>query len=549
MTQLNLSTEKEFSGLDENSQLAPTIQDFIKKGFFPKELVPAFTTESLAQNLDRVKQILESKQSPTTSKCFYYSFPKVKHLRRNLGIPNPSSQIKLSQILVNNWAEIEKTISSCDLSISAPLTNSINRAVSPPPVQLSNERAIQAAGSRYRLYTDISRYYSTIYTHSIPWAIHGKSQCKDNLKLKRNQRHTLYGDLIDECVRNTQDKQSIGIPIGPDSSFVIAEIIGSIMDKMLCERLEYKPRGFRFIDDYYLYFDTFSEAEQALSQLHKILKEFELETNPSKTSIVELPEPLESAWVSEIRRYSISSDLREQNTEIISFFNQVFEYSKLFADEQVIKYSLSRIRNESIPISPKNWSLFESLILQSIIAEPSALETGTEILYSYYEKGNYQLDKSRIGDTITALIVNASKLSHSHELAWALWLSKTLQIPIKEEAARKISEIEDSVVAIVALDLHEQGLIPKGLDLTRWKSLMTIDELYSTNWLLAYEANIKGWLPSLGKSDHVNKDAFFGTLKANNVSFYDSTRQVNSVDDAQTEYDNDDETEAYYWMY
>ncbi|MBD1930472.1 MULTISPECIES: RNA-directed DNA polymerase [Cyanophyceae] len=548
MTQLNPSTEKDFLELEENSQPAPTIQDFIKKGFFPKELVPAFTTESLAQNLPSFKEILGSKNN-LASKCFYYSFPKVKHLRRNLGIPNPFHQINLSQTLIDNWIEIQKTISICDLSISAPLTNSINRAVSPPPVQLSNERAIQAAGSRYRLYTDISRYYSTIYTHSIPWAIHGKAQCKANLKLKKNQRTTFYGDLIDECVRNTQDKQSIGIPIGPDSSFVIAEIIGTIMDKMLCDRLGDKPRGFRFIDDYYLYFDTFSDAEQALYQLHKILKEFELETNSSKTSIIELPEPLESAWVSEIRRYNISPDGKEQNTEIISFFSKVFEYSKLFTDEQVIKYSLSRIRNQKNPISPDNWSLFESLILQSIIAEPSALETGTEILVSYYENDNFELDKSRIADTITSLIINDSKLSHSHELAWALWLSKTLKIAIKEEAAQKISEIEDSVVALVTLDLREQGLIPRGLDLTRWESLMTTDELYSTNWLLAYEANIKGWLPSQGKSDHVDKDAFFKSLKSHNVSFYDSIQQANLVDDDQTGYDNDDETEAYYWMY
>lgn len=554
MAQLNPSTEKEFSGQDEEFELTATTQDFIGKGFFPKELVPTFTTENLAQNLHHVKDYLENSQYPA-SKCCSYTFPKVKHLRRNLGIPNPVHQIKFCQVLVDNWSEIKKVISSCNLSISAPSSNSTTRAVSPHPVQLNNERAIQAAGSRYRLYTDISRYYSTIYTHSIPWAIHGKANCKANIKLKRNKRDSLYGDLIDECVRNTQDKQSIGIPIGPDSSFVIAEIVGTAMDKMLCDHLGYTPRGFRFIDDYYLYFDTFSEAEQALSQLHKILKEFELEVNPNKTSIIELPEPLESSWISEIRRYSISSNRREQNTEIISFFSKVFEYSKLFPDEQVIKYSLSRIRNENIYISAENWSIFESLILQSILAEPSALETGTEILLGYFERDSYELNKSKIADAVTSLIVNASKLSHSHELAWALWLSKTLEIPIKQEAAKKISEIEDSVVALVTLDLWDKGLIPSGLDLSRWKSLMTTDELYSTNWLLAYEANIKGWLPSQGKSAHVDEDAFFGTLKTHNVSFYDSTRQVNPVnirefaDGEESEYDNNAQPEAYYFWY
>jgi hypothetical protein len=116
------------------------------------------------------------------------------------------------------------------------------------------------------------------------------------------------------------------------------------------------------------------------------------------------------------------------------------------------------------------------------------------------------------------------------------------------------SEIEDSVVALVALDLREQGLISSGLDLTRWQSLMTTDDLYSDNWLLAYEAKLKGWLSSHDKNNHVDEDDFFGTLKDNNVSFYDSTRQVTPVDvnefgdDDVSEYDNND-TNPYYFLY
>jgi len=538
---------------DKEVDSTPTLENFIAKGFFPKELVPAFTTENLSLNLHKVIRNAENPHRKD-SKCCHYSFPKIKHHRRTLGIPNPIHQIKLCQNLISNWSDIKRLLSSCDLSKSIPSIGSQKRAVSSPLVQLPNERAIQSASSRYRLYADISRYYSTIYTHSISWAIHGKSQAKANFKIKKSEKVNLYGDSIDECVRNTQDRQSIGIPIGPDSSFVIAEIIGTAMDNMLGELLGYQPTGFRFIDDYYLYFDTFSEAEQALSQLHKILKEFELEINPAKTSIIELPEPLESAWISHIRRCDISPTWREQKTEIISFFSQVFEYSKLFSDEQVIKYSLSKIRNENLYINPENWSLFESLILQSIMAEPSALEVGVKILLGYSKIDDYKLNKEKIDDTITSIILHHSKLNHSHEIAWALWLSKTLEISVKEEAANKISDIEDSIVALIALDLREQGLISSGLDLTRWQSLMTTDDLYSDNWLLAYEAKIKGWLPSQDRDDHINEDEFFGKLKRNNVSFYDSTKQVTPVDvsefrDDDVSEDDTNDTGAYYFWY
>ena len=86
-----------------------------------------------------------------------------------------------------------------------------------------------------------------IYTHSIPWAIHGKSTAKANLG------HALYGNLIDACVRNSQDQQTLGIPIGPRSSDLIAETIGAALDRELQERLG-SLRGTRYIDDFHLYF-------------------------------------------------------------------------------------------------------------------------------------------------------------------------------------------------------------------------------------------------------------------------------------------------------
>jgi len=51
---------------------------------------------------------------------------------------------------------------------------------------------------------------------------------------------------------------------------------------------------------------------------------------------------------------------------------------------------------------------------------------------------------------------------------------------------------------------------------------MTGDALYEKYWLLAYEANVKKWLPSRGGTDHVDNDVNFGFLKRNKVSFYDS---------------------------
>ena len=52
---------------------------------------------------------------------------------------------------------------------------------------------------------------------------------------------------------------------------------------------------------------------------------------------------------------------------------------------------------------------------------------------------------------------------------------------------------------------------------------MNGDALYEKHWLLAYEANVKGWLPNGGGTDYVANDVNFKFLKQNNVVFYDSS--------------------------
>jgi hypothetical protein len=558
---------------ETHSSLIQT-EDFIRSGFFPKELVPAFTTEGLANNLDKVNDIVQvtSQKPKLHSKCSYYSFPKSKYSRRNLAIPNPLHQIILCNTLSDNWATLRESIETsplykpllfgCDTSNqslsetepypcteSSPIPDlSIERAVSANYKDLLDWRVIRSSGYSYCLHADISRFYSTIYTHSIPWAIHGKPASKNN------RSESLIGNKIDRCVRNTQDQQTKGIPIGTDSSLIIAEIIGSAMDKRLNESLNFNFSGFRYMDDYYLYFNSLSEAELALSQLHKILHYFELETNYEKTFIVELPESIEPIWVSEMRRYPINNQNKtEQRNDIITYFSKLFEYSKIFTDDFVIKYGLTKISKTKI--KAENWDIYEAFILQSILFAPNALVVATKILLTYSIL-EYNLNIERISLTINSLILRHSILNHSHEVSWALWLSKTLNIPIEENTVKAISELEDSVVALVALDLYQNcGLITDTVEFEKWKSIVTPNHdktnLRSENWLLCYEASIKGFFPDVDQSPYITDSEFFSTLKNNNITFYENNNQVQNLviymnDDANNE--GDDDTTSNSWM-
>lgn len=490
-----------------------TLYDLIKKGYFPEELEPIFSTETLADSLNTIMPIINNIPDNKTAIACRHSIPRVKHLRRTLNIPNPLLQIRLSKAIVDNWIDIKRHLSNSDSSLTKPVVKpNSKRAVarlqdySYIPVQQSKD----STSSRFVLKTDVSRYYPTIYTHSIPWAIHTKDVAKINRK------DSLYGNLIDRRVRNSMDGQTIGIPIGPDTSLIIAEIITTAIDMALRNKIG-EIKGFRYMDDYFLYFGTKTEAEHALSLLQSIMKNFELELNPNKTFIEELPDILEFKWASELRNYNIRESAKGQHTDLIGYFSKAFEYTKMYPNDRVLKYALKRIEN--LEIQNDNWSLFESLILNSVIAEPSVLPVTASILYRKQAEGHI-LNKPHISDTISEIIIYSMKFNYDNEVAWGLWLSKLLDIKIKETVAREISYSEDNIVALAALDLFNNNLIPIGLDISKWKTLMKSSELYTDNWLLAYEANVKGWLPSLSGRDFVSSDPFFGVLKANSVEFY-----------------------------
>src|SRR5262249_1499355 len=141
------------------------------------------------------------------SRCVTHSVPKRKHLRRSLAIPNPLHQCILSDEIASNWPALSAFCARSPLSLSLPKP-SADRAL-----EATNDlnkqplfRAQRSVGSRYLLKTDIARFYPSIYTHSVPWALHNKTAARSDKKFK------LLGNRLDLWLRETQDKQTGGIP-------------------------------------------------------------------------------------------------------------------------------------------------------------------------------------------------------------------------------------------------------------------------------------------------------------------------------------------------
>jgi hypothetical protein len=89
----------------------------------------------------------------------------------------------MAALIADEWVAIRSFLRKSSVSEFKPVFDlEGGRTFFGLDFRLIERRTIELL-SRYRscLKTDISRYYHTIYTHSIPWALYGKAHCKANL--------------------------------------------------------------------------------------------------------------------------------------------------------------------------------------------------------------------------------------------------------------------------------------------------------------------------------------------------------------------------------
>jgi hypothetical protein len=390
-----------------------TLQGFLSKGYFAKELPPPFESDTFGNLISSALALPAEFNSnhERTSRAINHNYLKVGALRRQLTIPNPLHYYRLCKELVANWSDIQALTSISSISLTTPIPSTV-RGVEPKSSlaeRIVNQARIRA-NSRFILKTDITRFYPSVYSHSIPWAIHTKTVAK------ADRSRALWGNVVDEAVRNMIDGQTVGLPIGPDSSLVIAEILLSKVDSNL-QAKGYR-NGIRFIDDYEFAVDSLQQGEDLLTSLQQEIRLYELDLNQAKTSFDDLPQILESPWVSELRTFQFDSTATSEKYKLIEYIDKTFELSKAFPQDGVIKYAIARLKNETF-VSP-NWSLLENLLLQCAIAEPGSLR----YVLSYvkkYESLSYPLELAKIEDCLNKIIQKHIVLVHSSEVAWALW--------------------------------------------------------------------------------------------------------------------------------
>ncbi len=490
-----------------------TAWDLLSRGYFPKELPPTFSTEAFASRvLYAIGGMPVFLSNYREAELCPHSVGRIGGFRRTLSIPNPIPYLQLCLLIGRNWSRISGRIRQSPLSISYPVVNQ-ERAVVPGEKDLSRERVRIRRSANYVAVADISRFYHSIYTHTIEWALHGKAKAKQR---RGKAGRGLLGRRLDDWVRACQAGQSVGLPVGPDTSLILAELVGASLDEQLLRR---KPTlaGIRFIDDFEFGCDTASQGAMIIGRLQDCLAKLELGLNHGKTRVDPLPTHLDEEWKRQVQFLDIVARSDSNGDQLIWFFDGVIDIAKQHPTKGVIGYALSRMR--TMDVSPGNWDLFQDLLLQLSTADPGAFPIALSKLAHVHKLGE-AVDRLKLSKFANAQMGMHANLGHANEVAWLLWAALVFELRLSRASAKAVSRMTDAVVVLLALHAASNAIFESPLDTVRWRSMLRRESLFKSQWLLAYECGVKGWLKS-PKNKYLRGEPGFAWLADIGVEFYD----------------------------
>ena len=196
----------------------------------------------------------------------------------------------------NNWKLIKKrfgeirakSIVEC---MSLPIVSETDKSDKAEQIlnwweQIEQKSLVLSLDYNYVYHTDITDCYGSIYTHSIPWALHSKKVSKAKRKDKDFNKKYI-GGMIDFHIQNMSNGQTNGIPQGSVLMDFIAEIVLSYADECLSMRLKHINKKdlyiLRYRDDYRIFVKSPQVADEVIKILTEVLMDFGLRLHSGKT--------------------------------------------------------------------------------------------------------------------------------------------------------------------------------------------------------------------------------------------------------------------------
>lgn len=424
---------------------------FLNKGYFPESYVlpPSFKVSDFSlKKVPYNKDIL----SPKRRKIINISYPKTMLTSRTFGVFHPWNYHDIILNIYDNWSllvdhlfneEIKIYSYSLPIPINAKNKGSLSLLRSGRMIYEWIEMAekdliVDASSYNFIARTDITNFYSSIYTHSIGWALHGREEAF------KDKECNLVGNKIDRLIQYSNDARTNGIPVGPALSDLIAEIILAGVDRKISNELKGKVDflAVRFKDDYRILCRTEDDARAVLKTISNELSANNLAINESKTSILKLPDGLYRKHDREyfhysLRRYKkikfkvfehtllIALDIHRANqgTSILEKF-----ISELFTKKMELKVIFSVSPSQREKQIKKMISLLFLMKRESEKVLCHVLSVSEQLYVAYHKE--YPKLKEYLKSTIQSEIISASLKGSVFETVWLVFFSRYIGLGI-----------------------------------------------------------------------------------------------------------------------
>jgi len=273
---------------------------FLKgSSYFNSDIPPYISFEPILAEVAKVLGVDSfngfKSSNPNDLSGVNYSFLTNKDGRfawRPLELIHPAIYVSLVNLMcdTDNWTALQKRFSEFEEGrtvecYSVPVIADDNQKDVAAQIRswwanIEQRSLIYSLEFSHVLQTDVVNCYGSLYTHSIPWAIHGVKESKE-----KNGKDSLLGNKIDAYVRAGRYGQTNGISQGSVLMDFIAEMVLGFVDEQIKLELG-EPTDFRILryrDDYRIFANSDERVEEILKVVSQKLLLVGMRLGVSKT--------------------------------------------------------------------------------------------------------------------------------------------------------------------------------------------------------------------------------------------------------------------------
>ena len=379
--------------------------------------------------------------------------------RRVFSAVHPVTAYDMAKFVVERWQDLTSFFGQSNVSYSVPELDPNNQRalVIQPHWALESAKYQHLSPYRFVACTDIARFYHSIYTHAIPWAFHGKEVAKVN---RRSTSKIAFFNRADALIRNGQDGQSIGIPVGPDASRVFAEVIGTAIDLEFQNRIGgVDCKVVRHVDDVWIGTNTHAEAETALTRYREAIRKFELDINENKTRIFSEDFEFCDTWPSEISsriKYATSIGGTRGKQHLRAALEHSFALAVQKNDDGILKYVLGYVDRNGL--NKDYWDVVEPFLKRLAVHFGHTIDFVVRIVvWRHLVIEDLELETWR--SILGTILDKHGRLGNDSEVCWTIYANTLLGIGIDIGTGQHIVKNCGALSIVALLTAAELGLV------------------------------------------------------------------------------------------